>query len=226
MTKAIERAVGPSRKDHLQNFINEPNPKNGHPPRFTPVHARAFCGRPAFHPKWPTSFRYTIQVRMARGNILSKLCAAAFLITGAIHMNAATKIVHADFGTTRDGAAIRIYTLTNQKGVEARIMNYGGIIVSIKTPDRTGTPADIVLGFDSLAGYLANPSPFFGALVGRYANRIAHAKFTLDGTEYKLEKNDGENTLHGGTHGLDKAIWTPRELSDGGLELTVTSKDG
>src|SRR5580658_9339396 len=218
MTKAVQLAVCPSRKDHMQNFMNEPNPKNGHFPRFT-----LSCYRTQ---NAPPSFRYTIQVRMTRGNILRKLRAAAFLIAGALHMNAATKIVHADFGTTRDGAAIRIYTLTNQKGVEARIMNYGGIIVSIKAPDRTGTPADIVLGFDSLAGYLANPSPFFGALVGRYANRIAHAKFTLDGTEYKLEKNDGENTLHGGTHGLDKAIWTPRELSDGGLELTVTSKDG
>jgi aldose 1-epimerase len=163
---------------------------------------------------------------MARGNILRNQSAAAILIAGAMHMNAATKITRSDFDATPDGAAIRIYTLTNQKGVEARIMNYGGIIVSLKTPDRNGTPADIVLGFDSLAGYLANPSPFFGALVGRYANRIAHAKFTLDGVEYKLEKNDGENTLHGGTHGLDKAVWTPRELPDGGLELTVTSKDG
>jgi aldose 1-epimerase len=163
---------------------------------------------------------------MPTRNILKKLCAAPILIAGAMHMNAATEIVPADFGTTRDGTPIRIYTLTNQKGVEARIMNYGGIVVSLKTPDRDGTLADIVLGFDSLAGYLANPSPFFGALVGRYANRIAHAKFTLDGVEYKLEKNDGDNTLHGGTHGLDKAVWTPRELPDGGLELTVTSKDG
>jgi aldose 1-epimerase len=163
---------------------------------------------------------------MANRNILKKQCTAAILIAGAMHINAATKLVQADFGTTRDGAAIRIYALTNQKGVEARIMNYGGIVVSLKTPDRNGTPADIVLGFDSLVGYLANPSPFFGALVGRYANRIAHAKFTLDGVEYKLEKNDGDNTLHGGTHGLDKAVWTPRELPDGGLELTVTSKDG
>jgi aldose 1-epimerase len=163
---------------------------------------------------------------MVKGDMLRKQCAAAILMAGAMHMNAATKIVGEDFGTTRDGAAIHIYTLTNQKGVEVRIMNYGGIVVSIKAPDRTGNAADVVLGFDALAGYLANPSPFFGALVGRYANRIAHAKFTLDGVEYKLEKNDGDNTLHGGTHGLDKFVWTPRELPDGGLQLTVTSKDG
>lgn len=140
-------------------------------------------------------------------------------------MNAATKIVPAEFGRIHE-TPIRIYTLTNEKGAEVRIMNYGGIVVSIKTPDRNGTPADIVLGFDSLSGYIANPSPFFGALVGRYANRIAHARFTLDGVQYKLEDNDHGNTLHGGTHGLDKSVWTPRQLPDGGLELTVTSKDG
>ena len=158
--------------------------------------------------------------------MLKKECAAAILIAGAMHMTAATQITHADFGATREGAAVRIYTLTNENGVEARITNYGGIVVSLKTPDRKGTAADVVLGFDSLAGYITNSSPFFGALVGRYANRIAHAKFTLDGVEHKLEKNDGENTLHGGTRGLDKAVWTPRELPDGGLELTVLSKDG
>jgi aldose 1-epimerase len=163
---------------------------------------------------------------MAKTRMLKKECAAALLMAGAMHMMAAPKITHADFGAMPDGATIRIYTLTNQKGVEARITNYGGKVVSLKTPDRNGASADIVLGFDSLAGYLANPSPFFGTLVGRYANRIAHARFTLDGVEYKLEKNDGDNTLHSGTHALDKAVWTPRELPDGGLELTILSKDG
>src|SRR5258708_382515 len=157
---------------------------------------------------------------------MRKECAAAMLIAGTMYMNAATKITQGDFGQTRDGAAIRIFTLINQKGVEARITNYGGIVVSIKAPDRNGTSADVVLGFDALSGYVANPGPFFGALVGRYANRIAHAKFTLGGVEHQLEKNDGANTLHGGTHGLDKAVWTPRELPDGGLELSVASKDG
>jgi aldose 1-epimerase len=162
---------------------------------------------------------------MPKTNLFRRHCAAVILFAAAIHMNAATKIVQADFGRIHE-TPIRIYTLTNQKGIEVRIMNYGGIVVSIKTPDRNGTMADIVLGFDSLAGYTANPSPFFGALVGRYANRIAHARFTLDGVQYKLEDNDHGNTLHGGTHGLDKAVWAPRQLPDGGLELTVTSKDG
>ncbi len=159
-------------------------------------------------------------------DILKREWAAVILMAGAMHMNAATKIAEAGFGSTRDGVAVHIYTLTNAKGVEARITNYGGIVVSVKAPDRNGTKADVVLGFDSLAGYLDNPSPFFGALVGRYANRIAHARFTLDGVEYKLEKNNGDNTLHSGSHGYDKAVWTPRQLPDGGLELTLLSKDG
>ena len=168
---------------------------------------------------WDTRTTYT-------GEMLRKECAAAMLLAGVMNMSAATKMTQADFGAMPDGVKVRIYTLTNQKGVEARITNYGGRIVSLKTPDRKGAFTDIVLGFDSLAGYLKNPSPFFGTLVGRYANRIAHAKFSLDGVEYKLENNDGGNTLHGGTRGLDKYVWTPRELPDGGLELTVRSKDG
>ena len=157
---------------------------------------------------------------------MKKEWTAIILMAAAMHMNAATKIGEANFGATRDGVAVNIYTLTNGKGVEARITNYGGIVVSLKAPDRNGVQADVVLGFDSLAGYLANPSPFFGALVGRYANRIAHARFRLDGAEYKLEKNDGDNTLHSGLHGYDKAVWTPHKLPGGGLELTLLSKDG
>lgn len=141
-------------------------------------------------------------------------------------MNAASKVTRADFGQTREGVPVQIYTLINAKGVEAKITNYGGIIVSLKTPDRNGVMEDIVLGFDSLSGYLSNPGPHFGALIGRYANRIGHAQFVLNGVEYRLEKNDGGNSLHGGTHGFDKVVWTPRELADGGLELTYSSKDG
>ena len=135
-------------------------------------------------------------------------------------------ITQADFGRMPDGTAIQIYSLTNKSGVQARITNYGGILVSLKAPDRHGAMADVVLGFDSLAGYLANPGPFFGALIGRYGNRIGHAKFSLNGVEYHLEKNDGDNSLHGGAHGFDKRVWTPRPLPDGGLELTYVSKDG
>ena len=151
---------------------------------------------------------------------------AAALIAGVISMHAATKTTQADFGKTPDGAAIHIFTLTNRNGIEARIMNYGGIVVSLKAPDRDGKLADVVLGFDSLAGYIDSPSPYFGALIGRYGNRIGHARFTLDGVEYKLAANNGENSLHGGTRGFNKVVWTPRELPDGGLELNYLSKDG
>ena len=101
------------------------------------------------------------------------------------------------FGKTADGHEITLYTLSNKKGMEVTIINYGGVIVSLKVPDRKGQFADVVLGFDSLDGYLAK-NPYFGALVGRYANRIGGAQFTLDGKQYNVPKNDGPNCLHGG----------------------------
>ncbi len=148
------------------------------------------------------------------------------MVVGGFAAGAATKVSQASFGKTRDGVEVRLFTLTNDRGVEARIANYGGIVVSLKVPDRTGAMADVVLGHDSLAGYLDNPGPYLGALIGRYGNRIGHARFTLDGKQYTLAANNGENTLHGGLRGFDKVVWTPRELPDGGLELTYTSKDG
>lgn len=141
-------------------------------------------------------------------------------------MSAASVARRASFGKTRDGASVSIYTLTNQNGLRAQITNYGGIVTSLQTPDRKGMITDIVLGFDSLDGYLTNPGPFFGALIGRYANRIGQARFALIRVPYQLDKNDGENTLHGGPSGFDKRVWTPRALPDGGLELTYHSQDG
>ncbi len=141
-------------------------------------------------------------------------------------MNAATKITRGDFGKLPDGTLVAIYTLTNSNGVEARITTYGGRLAGLLAPDRTGTKADVILGFDSVDGYVANPGPFFGALIGRYGNRIGGAKFSIDGVEYKVDKNDGANSLHGGAHGFDKRVWTAKELPDGGLELTYLSKDG
>jgi len=132
------------------------------------------------------------------------------------------------FGTTPDGKAVDIYTLTNIHGIEVRAMTYGGAIVSVKTPDKKGNFADIVLGFDSLAGYLGK-NPFFGALVGRYGNRIGNAKFTLNGKEYTLAKNDGPNTLHGGLKGFDKVVWQGQSFqksAEVGLILKYTSADG
>jgi len=157
---------------------------------------------------------------------LSWQIAAAGWGAAFVFMTIATAESRADFGKTPEGVAVHIYTLTNKKGLEARITNYGGIVVSLKTPDRKGAMADIVLGFDSLEGYLNSPSPYFGALIGRYGNRIAHARFTLNGVNYKLAANNGENSLHGGNRVFNRVVWTPRELSDGGLELTYLSKDG
>ena len=127
------------------------------------------------------------------------------------------------FGKTADGTAVDLYTIRSG-ALEARIMTYGGIVVSLKVPDKNGKSADVVLGYDSLDGYLAN-SPFFGALVGRYANRIGGAKFVLDGKTYSTPKNDGVNTLHGGPKGIDKAVWRAKEIPHG-IELTHVSPDG
>lgn len=127
------------------------------------------------------------------------------------------------FGKTADGTAVDLYTIKSG-ALEARIMTYGGIVVSLKVPDKNGKSADVVLGYDSLDGYLAN-SPFFGALVGRYANRIGGAKFVLDGKTYSTPKNDGVNTLHGGPKGIDKAVWKAKEIPHG-IELTHFSPDG
>jgi aldose 1-epimerase len=131
------------------------------------------------------------------------------------------------FGTMPDGRAIDLFTLTNSHGMRVTITNYGGIVVSILAPDRSGKPGDVVLGFDNLEGYLAK-EPYFGALVGRYGNRIGNARFKLDGVEYKLPANNGPNSLHGGLRGFDKRVWTAREVhgEHPALELTYLSKDG
>jgi aldose 1-epimerase len=128
---------------------------------------------------------------------------------------------------THDGRPITVYTLTNSHGVEVRAMNYGGIILSIRVPDRKGQLADVVLGHETLEGYIPNP-PYIGAIVGRYANRIANGTFTLDGKTYTLAKNDGPNTLHGGTtRTFDKVVWDGEALkSKTGVAFTYLSKDG
>jgi aldose 1-epimerase len=130
-----------------------------------------------------------------------------------------------EWGKTRDGESVEIFTLKNAKGVEARIINYGGVVVSLKVPDRSSAVGDIVAGFDNFDDYL-QPPPYFGALIGRYGNRIGGAHFSLNGVEYKLAKNDGQNTLHGGVKGFDKRLWSAKEISPQSLELTYVSKDG
>jgi aldose 1-epimerase len=131
------------------------------------------------------------------------------------------------FGAVEGGQQVDLYTLRNQSGMEVSITNYGGAVVSLKVPDRTGKLGDVVLGYDNLQGYV-NDKSYFGAIIGRYANRIAHARFTLGGASYSLAKNDGDNELHGGTRGFNKRIWTAKDISgnDGeALELTYYSKD-
>ncbi len=132
------------------------------------------------------------------------------------------------FGTTRDGKPVDLYTLTNQHGMEVRAMTYGGIITSLRVPDKNGQIDDIVLGYETLDGYLKK-SPYFGAIIGRYGNRIAHGKFTLDGVDYKLATNDGPNSLHGGIKGFDKVGWQAESFQhqDGvGVVFRYTSPDG
>lgn len=135
-------------------------------------------------------------------------------------------IVKSDFGKLKDGQQVDLYTLTNGR-VTVKVMTYGGIVTEIHAPDRGGNEADVVLGFASLDKYEAG-HPFFGAIAGRYANRIAKGKFSLDGKEYTLAVNNGPNTLHGGKVGFDKKVWKaePVQGADPALKLTYVSKDG
>jgi aldose 1-epimerase len=162
--------------------------------------------------------------------ILRFLCTALLGLTflAVLRAQGAVGLKKSAFGKTKDGQPVGIYTLTNSGGMEVAITNYGGVVASIKAPDRNGKFADVVLGFDTFDAYLNN-TPFFGALVGRYGNRIARARFTLDGHEYHLAANDNGNTLHGGLKGFDKRLWQAMDVSTKdvpALELTYLSKDG
>lgn len=138
------------------------------------------------------------------------------------------KVSSRPFGKLPDGTPVEIYALSDG-AFEARIATYGGVVVSLKTPDRDGRSADVVLGFDDVDGYVSNfngPSnAFFGAIIGRYANRIAHGSFSLEGEKYSLPRNNGENTLHGGPHGFNNVVWEAKTV-EGGVELSYQSKDG
>lgn len=132
------------------------------------------------------------------------------------------------FGNTQDGKPVDIYTLKNSKGAYAEITNFGGIVVSIFVPDKDGKLEDVVLGYDKLESY-EKKGPYFGALIGRYANRIGKARFELNGIEYKVGQNEGENHLHGGFLGFDKKVWAAEIVNKDGneaLELTYFSEDG
>lgn len=154
--------------------------------------------------------------------------AGIWLVLSTLSMEAETKVKSQPFGKLPDGTAVEIFTLSDG-AIEAQIATYGGIVVSLKTPDRNGKVGDVVLGFDDLDGYYANfngpADAFFGALIGRYANRIAHGTFTLDGKTYHLPLNNGANSLHGGPHGFNNVVWKAKPIANG-VELTYLSKDG
>ncbi len=129
-----------------------------------------------------------------------------------------------DFGRTPSGAAIQLYTLTNGR-VTAKVSNLGAVLVSLEVPDRQGKTDDVVLGFDSGEAYLVN-KPFFGATVGRFANRIGGAKFSVNGKDYKVAANDGANSLHGGIKGFNKQVWTAEDATANSVRFTLKSPDG
>jgi len=165
-----------------------------------------------------------------RKQLLLTAAAAALLASCAGGGERPTEAKHGgvqveSFGKLPSGEEVRLYTLKNANGMEARIMTYGGVVVSLKTPDRDGNLADVVLGFDDLAGYLGD-EPYFGALIGRYGNRIGGAKFALDGKTYTLAVNNGPNALHGGLKGFDKVNWKVESAGARSLALSYVSADG
>ncbi len=171
--------------------------------------------------------RYRFASRLFGILIISAIVSVAATETFASSNNDGIKLNQAPFGKTEDGTDVDLYTLENANGVKIGIMTYGGIIQTIQAPDKEGNMDDITLGFDTLEGYLAG-HPYFGALVGRYANRIANGKFTLNGKEYSLFINNGPNALHGGEQGFDKKVWDADIVDlDGipGLKLTYVSED-
>ncbi len=162
--------------------------------------------------------------KVVRAMVIGALCSTVVSLT----VEAKTKVTSQPFGKLPDGTPVELFTLIDG-AYEARIATYGGVVVSLKAPDRQGKPADVVLGFDDVGGYVANfngPSDaFFGAIIGRYANRIAHGSFTLDGEKYSLPLNNGENSLHGGPHGFNNVVWKAKPIANG-VELSYLGKDG
>ena len=131
-----------------------------------------------------------------------------------------------DFTDTIDGKPVTLYTLTGANGIGMRVTNYGARVLALCVPDSAGNPVDVVLGYNKLDDYINNTETFFGAAIGRYGNRINNAKFTLDGIEYQLTKNEGEKQLHGGPKGYNDVVWTANQLSNSKIEFTYHSVDG
>ncbi|MBC6459702.1 aldose epimerase family protein [Actinomadura sp. HBU206391] len=167
---------------------------------------------------------------------LAALLAAAMTASGAAASAASPGAARARpaiakdlFGTLADGTKVWRFTLTNPRGVRVRIITYGGIVQTIETPDRRGRIGNVALGFATLDDYVTKNSPYFGAIIGRYGNRIAGGRFTIDGVTYQAPLNNGPNSLHGGTTGFDKRVWAPTPRLHGdevSLRLDYTSPDG
>jgi len=173
----------------------------------------------------PTWTRWLLAVALGIGSAgaLHSANAAAPIKQGGTEEK---NVTISDFGTTPDGDKVQLFTLTNAQGTVAKVTNYGAILVSLEVPGHDGQKANIVLGYDTLADYVADPSSF-GATVGRYGNRIARGKFTIDGQEYQLATNNGPNHLHGGNVGFNKRIWKAEPSQDGtSVKFTYVSPDG
>src|SRR5580658_4759380 len=160
---------------------------------------------------------------MGVSDVLKRIADGAVALAAvSIIAEARTTVTSQPFGKMPDGTPVEIYTLSDG-AFEARIATYGGIVVSLKAPDRNGKAADVVLGFDNVAGYVANfngpANAFFGAIIGRYANRIAHASFALNGKKSSRPQHNGENSLHGGPHGFNNVAWKAKPVADG-VELS------
>jgi hypothetical protein len=153
---------------------------------------------------------------------MKAISAILFMMTIATAADAA--VSHANFGRLPDGSPVTVYTL-NSAHLVMRIMTFGARVVSIKAPDRNGNMTNVVLGYDNLEDYIKDNKTYFGAVPGRYANRIANGIFRLEGKEYHLSINEGTNTLHGGREGFDRRNWAGKEVADG-VEFTLVSQDG
>lgn len=165
-------------------------------------------------------------------NLLRALPVALFSVAVALYScqskpdESAAQTDSSKYETNIDGKNVKLFTLKNKQGAMVTISNYGGRVVSLLVPDKDNKLTDVVLGYDSIGAYRKKGEPFFGALIGRYGNRIGKGKFTLNGTEYTLQLNDGPNTLHGGADGFFSKVWDAKQLDDQKLELTYVSKDG
>jgi aldose 1-epimerase len=197
-------------------------------PRYDVEYHHAELGGERGIPDWRRLILWRAAVKRYTGIAALTLCVALTLAGETYGGTGAKPVKKQAFGKTAEGEKVDLYVLTNKSGVEATITNYGATLVSLKAPDRHGKLVDVVLGYDSLDGYLTDKA-YFGSIVGRYANRIAGGKFTLNGVTYTLARNAGENHLHGGIKGFNKAVWVGKDVStenEPSLQLSYLSKDG